>query len=122
MTEHWFGFALSLLAGVLAGTCMLPLKFARRWSWENVWLVFSIVSLVILPWGLALAIVKNVFEIYAALPQSAFVTTVLFGAGWGIAQVLFGLSIARLGIGAGLCHCGWTRRAARNAHAALSKT
>lgn len=101
MTERWFGFVLSLLAGVLAGTCMLPLKFARRWSWENIWLVFSIISLVILPWALALAIVKNLFAIYAALPQSAFVTPVLFGAGWGIAQVLFGLSIARLGMALG---------------------
>ncbi len=102
MTERsWFGFALSLLAGVLAGTCMLPMKFARRWSWENTWLVFSIVSLVILPWGLALAIVKNLFAVYAALPHSAFIPPVLFGAGWGIAQVLFGLSIARLGMALG---------------------
>jgi L-rhamnose-H+ transport protein len=95
------GFALTLLAGLLAGNCMLPMKFARRWPWESVWLVFSIVSLLILPWALALAIVKNLSGVYATLPLSAFLTPVLFGAGWGIAQILFGLSIARLGMALG---------------------
>jgi len=39
--------------------------------------------------------------VYAALPASAFVAPLGFGAGWGIAQVLFGLSIARLGLALG---------------------
>ncbi len=95
------GLALTLLAGLLAGNCMLPMKFARRWPWENVWLVFSIVSLLILPWGLALAIVKNLSAVYSTLPLPAFATPFLFGAGWGIAQILFGLSIARLGMALG---------------------
>ena len=50
------GIALTLLAGLSSGCCMLPMKFARRWQWENIWLVFSIVSLFILPWGLALIV------------------------------------------------------------------
>jgi multidrug transporter EmrE-like cation transporter len=39
--------------------------------------------------------------VYAALPASVFVAPLAFGAGWGIAQVLFGLSIARLGMALG---------------------
>jgi L-rhamnose-H+ transport protein len=35
------------------------------------------------------------------LPASAFVAPLVFGFGWGIAQVLFGLSIARLGMALG---------------------
>ena len=58
-------------------------------------------SLAILPWTLALALVRHVGAIYAALPGAAFVAPVCFGAGWGIAQVLFGLSIARLGLALG---------------------
>src|ERR1017187_3049011 len=56
------GLALTLLAGALAGNCMLPMKFARRWQWENVWLVFSIVWLLILPWALALTLVPLFFK------------------------------------------------------------
>jgi L-rhamnose-H+ transport protein len=97
----WIGLLLTLSAGILSGNCMLPMKFAKRWPWEGVWLIFSLVSLVILPWGLALAEVKSLEAVYAALPVSAFLAPLLFGAGWGIAQVLFGLSIARLGLALG---------------------
>jgi len=97
----WIGLALTLVAGLLSGNCMLPMKFARRWPFEDVWLVFTIVSLVILPWALALALVKDVAAVYAALPTQAFVAPLAFGAGWGIAQVLFGLSCARLGVALG---------------------
>src|SRR5487761_2044449 len=97
----WTGLLLTLVAGVLPGNCMLPMKWAKRWPWENTWLVFSIVSLVILPWALALTLVKDVFAVYAALPLQAYVAPLVFGAGWGIAQVLFGLSISRLGLALG---------------------
>ncbi len=97
----WLGLLLTIVAGLLAGNCMLPMKFAKRWPFESTWLVFSIVSLVVLPWLLALALVKDLAAVYAALPGSAFVAPLAFGAGWGIAQVLFGLSIARLGLALG---------------------
>lgn len=99
--DLWIGFFLTFAAGILSGNCMLPMKFARRWPWEAIWLVFSLASLVILPWALAFAEVKNLHFIYAALPGTAFLAPLAFGVGWGIAQVLFGLSMARLGLALG---------------------
>jgi L-rhamnose-H+ transport protein len=95
------GLALTLVAGLLAGNCMLPMKFAKRWQWENLWLVFSIVSLLILPWALAVILTGNLKEIYRGLASWQLALPFLLGAGWGIAQVLFGLSIARLGLALG---------------------
>jgi L-rhamnose-H+ transport protein len=97
----WIGLFLTLVAGLLSGNCMLPMKFAKRWPWENTWLVFSVVSLLALPWGLAFVLIPNVRTVYSALPVSAFTAPLLFGLGWGIAQVLFGLSISRLGLALG---------------------
>jgi L-rhamnose-H+ transport protein len=94
----WVGIVLNLVAGLLAGDCMLPLKFIRKWRWENTWLIFSLISLVVLPWILALSLVSHLFQTYAALTASQFATPIIFGAGWGIAQVLFGVSIQRLGL------------------------
>ena len=94
-----FGIILNLLAGLMAGNCMLPLKFNRTWKWENSWLVFSIVSLVILPWILALSLVDHLFDTYARLSPTQFALPFLFGMGWGVAQVMFGISVVRLGLG-----------------------
>ncbi|MFL6427363.1 MAG: L-rhamnose/proton symporter RhaT [Acidobacteriaceae bacterium] len=92
------GVGLTMVAGLMSGNCMLPSKFAHRWKWENLWLVFSVVSLVILPWMLALLLVNHLFAVYRGLAVSAFLTPLVFGAGWGIAQVLFGISVRRLGL------------------------
>ena len=97
----WGGVALTLLAGLSAGNCMLPMKFAQRWHWENLWLVFSLVSLLILPWSLALLLAGNLGSLYASLSPNQLLLPFLLGAGWGVAQVLFGLSIARLGMALG---------------------
>src|ERR1700676_1600297 len=88
-----------MIAGLMSGNCMLPMKFTRSWKWENTWLVFSIVSLVVLPWALALGLVHHLFETYAALSLAQLAIPFLFGAGWGIAQGLFGISVQRLGLG-----------------------
>jgi len=94
-----FGIVLTLVAGLMSGNCMLPMKFVRFWKWENVWLVFSVISLIALPWALAFALVGKLFAIYGTLSTSQLAVPILFGAGWGIAQVLFGISVTRLGLG-----------------------
>ena len=95
------GIGLTLAAGAMSGNCMLPMKYARRWRPENVWFVFSIVSLLVLPWALAFALVNQPIEVYRRLPMSAMMAPLFFGAGWGIAQILFGVSIRRLGMSVG---------------------
>jgi hypothetical protein len=79
------GIALTMVAGLMSGNGMLPMKFTRSWKWENVWLIFSLVSLVVLPWTLAIALVGNLFETYHALSIQQLATPMLLGAGWGIA-------------------------------------
>lgn len=93
------GLFLTLLAGLMAGVCMLPLKLLRKWKFENAWFIFSLVSLVILPWTLAVAIVRNLPETYLALSWQQLAIPMLLGSGWGVAQILFGISIERLGLG-----------------------
>lgn len=95
------GIGVTMVAGLMAGNCMLPMKFARRWKWENVWLVFSIVSLLLLPWAMAFALVNRLLAVYRAVPVTAIYIPVIFGAGWGVAQILFGISVRRLGMSVG---------------------
>jgi len=95
------GIGVTMVAGLMSGNCMLPMKFARRWKWENVWLVFSVVSLLILPWALAFGLVNRLLGVYSAVPVNAIYVPVILGAGWGVAQILFGISVRRLGMSVG---------------------
>ncbi len=95
------GFLLVLLAGVAAGNCMTPLKRTRHWGWENTWLVFSLVSLVLIPWALALGTIPDVWGVYSGALRSDLLLPLSLGFGWGIAQVLFGISVVRLGLALG---------------------
>jgi L-rhamnose-H+ transport protein len=58
------GAAIVLVAGILQGLFAVPMKFARRWNYENIWLVFALVGLVIFPWVLTLATVPQIGEVY----------------------------------------------------------
>jgi L-rhamnose-H+ transport protein len=99
--DIWIGMALILMAAIAVGNCMLPLKFTRVWKWENTWLVFSLVSLVVIPWAMAAVAIPDPAAVYARASLRELAVPFLFGAGWGIAQVLFGLTIVRLGMALG---------------------
>lgn len=98
MNSKFFGIGLALLGGLLVGNCMLPLKKIRAWPWECTWLVFSLVSLVIVPYFIAFLAVPDWPGLYSSLPFLGLLPSLLFGFGWGIAQVLFGISVVRLGM------------------------
>ena len=92
------GVFLAMAGGVMMGNCMVPLKYLRSWRWENVWIVFSVVALVLLPWSLAFLRVPNLLGVYSHVSGTSFVMPFLYGAGWGVAQVLFGLAVVRVGM------------------------
>jgi L-rhamnose-H+ transport protein len=98
MSGNLVGILLALLGGLVVGNCMLPLKKLRVWPWECAWLVFSLVSLLIVPCLVADLVVPDWPRLYVSLPIVAVLPSLLFGFGWGIAQVLFGISVVRLGM------------------------
>ncbi len=99
--DIWIGLGLIFIAGIAVGNCMLPMKYTRYWKWENTWLVFSLVSLLAIPWLLAAATIPNLGAIYSRASTRELAVPFWYGAGWGVAQVLFGLSIVRLGMALG---------------------
>jgi len=94
----WVGIALAVTAAFINGNFTVPLKRAQKWSWENSWAVYSLVALLVLPWALAWLTLPRLGETYGRLSAAEILTPVVFGAGWGIAQVLLGISVARVGM------------------------
>ncbi len=95
------GFLLVLLAGLLQGTFILPMTLVRKWSWEHTWATFSLLGMVVFNWLITLLFVPSIFAVYVASPPRDLAILALFGLGWGIGAVLFGLGMARLGMALG---------------------
>jgi L-rhamnose-H+ transport protein len=76
----------------------LPMKFTRKWVWENTWLAWSVFALIVLPAVITYATIPGLGDVYRQAGLSIVFAVAAFGAGWGIAQVLFGLALERIGI------------------------
>jgi L-rhamnose-H+ transport protein len=95
------GFLLVLLAALLQGTFVLPMTLVRQWSWEHTWATFSVLGMLIFNWIITLLFVPNIFAVYSASPARDLAILALFGLGWGVGAVLFGLGMERLGMALG---------------------
>ncbi len=101
MPEIGPGLALVLLAGVFQGSFMLPTKGMRGWAWENYWLLFAATAYLVCPWLLALVTIPRLFEVYSGATLSSLVSVGVYGAGWGVGAVTFGLGVDALGLALG---------------------
>lgn len=99
MGDHFsLGMGVILLSGLFNGAFPLPMKSIRGWKWENTWLAFSIVAVLLLPWILAALFVPHLAQVYRSVPARSLEYPALFGFLWGIAQVTFGLGIDAVGM------------------------
>lgn len=91
------GMVLLIFAGMMNASFALPMKFVRAWEWENTWLLWSIVALLVLPTALAFATIPDFASMYEG-HRGVVLAVALCGAAWGVAQVMFGLALDRIGI------------------------
>lgn len=95
-------FLLVGAGGAMQGSFALPHKFVRGWSWEKMWLCYSIAGMIALPWLLTALLIPDAAGVYAGAGGNVMARTALFGFGWGLGSVLFGLGIAMLGMALGI--------------------
>jgi L-rhamnose-H+ transport protein len=96
------GLCLTLLSGTLMTSAIVPMKFARHWKWENVWLLYIGFGQVVFPLLLVFVTAPRAWSVYASAKPSALAAAALFGLGWGIGNVLSGIGYTMLGVGLGL--------------------
>jgi L-rhamnose-H+ transport protein len=84
-------------------TCaIVPMKYARHWKWENIWLLYIGFGQVVFPLFLICITAPKAWEVFTSAKPEALVAAALFGLGWGIGNVLSGIGYTMLGIGLGL--------------------
>ena len=98
MDQSSLGLILLLLAGAMNGSFTLPMKFTRKWAWENTWLMWTVFALVIFPVVLTGWTVPSLRQVYAQTGPGPALLAASFGAGWGISQVFLGLAVEGIGM------------------------
>jgi L-rhamnose-H+ transport protein len=92
------GIVTLIVAGLTNASFTMPMKYARKWAWENIWLAWTLCALVFLPCAVAWVTIPNLSMVYRSANPNIIFEVCLFGAGWGVAQVFFGLAVDMIGI------------------------
>src|SRR5229473_1033598 len=87
-TDYVTGFLLVLGAAAMNGAYAIPMKFMPRWKWENIWLVWTVLSLWVLPVILAWAAVPHPIQAYSTTPWTSLVHMGVMGVLWGAGVVI----------------------------------
>jgi len=98
MSSTSCGIATLIIAGVTNASFTMPMKYTRKWAWENTWLAWTLFALVVLPLAAALVTIPNLSMVYRSASPDIILEVCAFGAGWGVAQVFFGLAVEMIGI------------------------
>lgn len=96
------GLGLTILSGIIMTCAIVPMKFARKWKWENIWLLYIGFGQVVFPLLLIWLTAPKAWAVLANARFSAVAAAILFGLGWGIGNVLSGIGYTMLGVGLGL--------------------
>jgi L-rhamnose-H+ transport protein len=97
-TGHVTGFLLILIAAVMNGAYAIPMKLMSRWKWENIWLVWTLLSLWVLPLALELAAVPHPIQAYSTTPWTSLAVMGVMGVLWGAGVLLLGMSFPLVGV------------------------
>jgi L-rhamnose-H+ transport protein len=95
----WVGLS---AAGILNGSFAVPMKTAKRWSFEHIWAVFSLLAMAVLPWLAVCVTIPEWRAVLGGVPAAGLARLVMLGLVWGVASLLYGLAVDALGVALGI--------------------
>jgi L-rhamnose-H+ transport protein len=100
-SELGLGIAFAILSGIMGGTYTLPMRYLGRWSWENVWALFIVVSFIVMPVVICCLTVPGLAQVLREAPVRAIAAALVTGFAWGFGAIMFGQGISAIGISMG---------------------
>ncbi len=95
----WNSLVLTMLAGFMNGTYAFPIKYMKSWKEENIWLVFSPIAFLLMPWFCLSIMNYQTIRFIGHMPENILFILILGGFLFGIGMIVFTLSLRFVGIG-----------------------
>ncbi|WPR73118.1 L-rhamnose/proton symporter RhaT [Flavobacterium sp. NG2] len=95
------GFLWVLFAAILLGFYAFPSKYVKGYDVENTWGVFWLLAMFIVPVLASILLVNGLMDTYAQVPTSIFISIFFLSLLWGIGNLLWGISISKIGMALG---------------------
>jgi L-rhamnose-H+ transport protein len=88
-----------MAAGFMNGTYAFPIKYMKSWKDENIWLVFSPIAFLLMPWLCLPIIDSNILPLISNMPTTILTVLILSGFLFGIGMIVFTFSLRYVGLG-----------------------
>ena len=97
-TTSILGILAVTFAGLIIGGGAWPMKLMKKFQFEHWWFVGMLTWLWIIPWCVTLVFCPNALTAYASVPVKTLIIANLWATGWGVANLLCGLCLVRIGM------------------------
>ena len=101
MMHFLYGLLIFATAGVMNGSFALPSKRLERWSYERIWLNYSVWAFFIFPLLLIFLFAPAAFSIYLHAKVSQIAVILIGGFLFAIGQICFARALKTIGLGLG---------------------
>jgi L-rhamnose-H+ transport protein len=101
-TNPFLGVFFHSVGGFGAGSFYIPFRKVRGWNWETYWLVGGLFTWVVAPLIVTLLTVPELASVLREASGRDLLWTYVFGMGWGVGGLTFGLSLRYLGMSLGM--------------------
>ncbi len=95
------GIALTMLGALFLGTFALPIKYIKKYEWENTWGAFFLFAMFVIPVGFAALVVKDLFGGYANISGGIIFGVIALSFLWGCGFCAWGTGLSMLGLSLG---------------------
>ncbi|MHC4249882.1 MAG: L-rhamnose/proton symporter RhaT [Planctomycetota bacterium] len=95
------GIALTMLGAFFLGTFALPIKYIKKYEWENTWGAFFLFAMFVIPVGFAALAVTKLVAGYADIPNIYIFGVIALSFLWGCGFCCWGTGLSMVGLSLG---------------------
>jgi L-rhamnose-H+ transport protein len=93
------GLLLAMTCGLCWGVFLAPMRLLKAWEWENIWAVWTVFAMLLVPVAVASLVVPHFVEINKTVGPEVLFFTCAIGAVSGTAGFLFSYTVPVVGVG-----------------------